>query len=118
MQKLSDSYSSIKPHYKTEGDISVSNIKMRTISYKTLLDDNDKDHYQIDWNKIVTDPKTLLAFVNLNMSVKEAREKALKNQSVDLKLVNDSANSKPPAEHDPSTEIACRLPNFRILMIE
>ncbi len=63
---------------------------LRRVNYKTLLFDNDKSKYEVDWDNVVYDPKTLLAMVNLDMSVKEAREEALKNPSGDLKLIADS----------------------------
>lgn len=94
MQKLSDSYSSVKPPRKVEGHPKASNEKPGTISYKTMLKDSYDDKYKIDWNKLTYDPKVLLAMVNLNMSVKEAREQALKNPSGDLKFVADSTNVK------------------------
>jgi tetratricopeptide (TPR) repeat protein len=99
MQKLSDKYAAIRPERKryTEKErIEGENVKLGTISYKTLLLDNNDTKYKVDWNKVTYDPKALLALVNLKMSVKEAREQALKNQSGDLKLVSDSAEVKAP----------------------
>jgi tetratricopeptide (TPR) repeat protein len=78
------------PRTRMEGQ----DVILGTQPYKTMLGDNDPGHYQIDWNKISYDPKVLLGMVNLEMTVKEVREKALKNQTGDLKLVNDSSNVK------------------------
>jgi tetratricopeptide (TPR) repeat protein len=101
MQKLSDKYTSVKPpHVKHSGEekIEGENVKLGTLLYKTLI--NDFGQIEIDWSKINTDPKSLLAEVNLKMTVKEVREAALKNQTDDLKLVADSSDKKIIAEAD------------------
>lgn len=95
MQKLSDKYASVRPkHAKHTGNekLEGENVKLGTLLYITLI--NDFGKAEIDLSKINTDPKALLAEVNLKMTVKEAREAAVKNQTEGMKLVPDSSDKK------------------------
>ena len=76
VQSLAGKYAAVQPPNDPYDRIEGDNAKLGSISYKTLLSDNDPDHYQVDWTKIIYDPATLLAKVNLTLKVKEAREKA------------------------------------------
>lgn len=105
MQKLSDKYSVVTaPHWGRSDGGEGENVKLGTISYKTLIGDNDLNNYQINWSKINMDVKSLLAEVNLSLTVQQARDSALKNQTEDLKLNSDSSSLKEFNEADPSAE--------------
>jgi tetratricopeptide (TPR) repeat protein len=93
MQKLIIQYRNVGLPRNIEGS-DYDNEKLGSVSYKTLLDDNDKDHYQIDWSKINTDIKSLLEEMNL----------AFINPQT--KIASDSFNEKAKefTEPDPSTE--------------
>lgn len=57
MLALRRKYAKVQPEKAQEGD----NIKIYSIPYKSLLDDNNPSKHQIDWTKIPSDANLLLA---------------------------------------------------------
>lgn len=98
VQSLSAKYASVQPPNDPYDRIEGDNAKLGSISYKTLLGDNDPNHYQVDWAKIIYDPETLLAKVNLTMKVKEERTKAGMNPDTLLQKPKEFSEPDPSAE--------------------
>jgi tetratricopeptide (TPR) repeat protein len=94
MEKLLGKYASVRPPEDRliEGD----NAMLGFMSYKTLVEDNDTKHYQVDWTKLISDPKTLLAKVNITMRMKMAGNNPV--------VSSDSSSVKEFSESDPATE--------------
>ena len=89
IQKLMNKYSSIHPP-RYESSFEGEKTKVGYFKYQELLNDNDYQHYKVNWEKINTDVNALLALVDFTKSVQEIKSSA-KNlsskQPDELKLI-------------------------------
>ncbi len=86
MQKLVNKYLNKHPkkHPSDEGEHS----KMGVLKYTSLIQDNQTDKYEINWDKINTDVDSLLAMVDLTLTPLKAKEQSVDDE---LKLASDNS---------------------------
>lgn len=76
--------------------------KLEGMRWKDYIDDNDKEGHAVNWSAINTDVKSLLALVNLEMTVQQARQQAKENPGKNTdSLQYSGAENDPPVKAEP-----------------
>lgn len=72
--RLLGKHSAVRPDPRVPGRREATNVRLGPYAYTQMLDDNDPDGFKADWSQINTNVDSLLALVNLQMTVQEAQE--------------------------------------------
>ncbi|HAP01815.1 MAG TPA: hypothetical protein DCQ93_07835 [Bacteroidetes bacterium] len=97
MQKLVNKYLNKQP--ATTGEEHGAVMKMGVLKYTQLIQDNQIQNYKIDWSKIIANPDSLLAMVDLTLTVPEAIQLSEKNPNDSLKFKHDISISASDEKH-------------------
>lgn len=101
MEKLIHKYASVKPNFDKhfEGDQN----KIGYLKYQQLLKDNNESHYTVNWEKLNTDVKSLLALVDFTRTSQEVKELA-QDTTDGLKLIAEHSDSIRASNVIPATD--------------